>query len=317
MDLMVNDLSLHGQYSDNSVFREAIRRVMVIREIARRSGRELYCHRNLLQNMAMPGILLFQAVQALTVSERRSLMPWLTQYGPFWEDSRSHGPDDWFESKNEIVTDTAIGEAAWCCLNGIGRELVSFSPSDWQFSPISVSWITGEANTTIELGNFWEPSTVEAALKNVQTRLVSWPELGKSVKLRCPDLDFSEDAFAPLIGHPFNPNAAERLSFILDTLNRLKSCFDEQGQRTQEGHEIYQNFFTGEALFSDASDSEKNDSEYRRKMTFKHPGNPGENLFCPWHGKVQTPQLRVHFSWPIRAEEPLYIVYIGPKLTKR
>ena len=27
--------------------------------------------------------------------------------------------------------------------------------------------------------------------------------------------------------------------------------------------------------------------------------------------------LRLHFSWPVRAGEPVYVVYAGPKLTKR
>ena len=51
--------------------------------------------------------------------------------------------------------------------------------------------------------------------------------------------------------------------------------------------------------------------------TWLRGDDPTKTLFCPWHGKVQTPQLRVHFSYPIRANEPLYIVYVGPKLTKR
>ena len=41
-------------------------------------------------------------------------------------------------------------------------------------------------------------------------------------------------------------------------------------------------------------------------------------LFCPWHGKVSTRTLRIHFSpGQIRASDPLYVVYVGPKLTKR
>jgi hypothetical protein len=42
-----------------------------------------------------------------------------------------------------------------------------------------------------------------------------------------------------------------------------------------------------------------------------------EKIFCTWHGKVKTPQYRIHFSWPISAVAPLYVVYIGPKITKR
>ena len=27
--------------------------------------------------------------------------------------------------------------------------------------------------------------------------------------------------------------------------------------------------------------------------------------------------LRLHFSWPIRSGKPVYIVYAGPKITRR
>lgn len=86
--------------------------------------------------------------------------------------------------------------------------------------------------------------------------------------------------------------------------------------------EIYRNFFTGKkggggrgALFSDSSDDEK--IKFETEMRFKHPAEVNKTLFCPWHGKVQTPPLRIHFSWPVRADDPLYVVYVGPKITKR
>lgn len=130
------------------------------------------------------------------------------------------------------------------------------------------------------------------------------------------------DAFAPLVGHPFASGAAERLLFIMHLLDRFKACFDEDGQRTLEGHEIYRDFFTGQKgeggrgpLFTDSSEKEK--KSFKAEMTFKHPTDSSKTLFCPWHGKVQTPPLRVHFSWPVRADEPLFIVYVGPKITKR
>lgn len=69
------------------------------------------------------------------------------------------------------------------------------------------------------------------------------------------------------------------------------------------------------ATFTDSSDSEK--SEFKKEMTFDNPLDAKRTLFCPWHGKVQTPQLRVHFSYPICADEALFVVYVGPKLTKR
>jgi hypothetical protein len=323
VEFLVNDLSLHGQFLDLTSFRGAIATVMAIRQISRRFGRELYCHRRLAQAQVTASVTMPQAVQVLTPDQRRALLQWLTRYGPFWEDARNHGPDDWLEWNGNIVTETSIGEAAWCCLNGVERGLVSFVPSDWQFSPVPVVWMLDSSNRrTVEVMNHWDPVAIEAFLLTLPVPLVSWNQLELSARTRCPELTFSGDAFAPLNGHPFIASAAQRLLFILDTLNRFKSCFDEDGQRTPEGHEIYRDFFTGRnedggrgPLFSDSSESEKRDFE--TDMTFKHPADPGRTLFCSWHGKVQTPQLRVHFSWPVRADEPLYVVYVGPKITRR
>lgn len=323
MGLLLNDLSLHGQFPDTASFRDAIERVMTIRSIARQFGWHVHCNRNLLHARVTMDKSMQHAVQALKKEERSALMQWLTQHGPFWEDARNHQRDDWFEWNDTIVTDTAAGEAAWCCLNGIKRRLVSITPSDWQFSPVCIDWVSEtNARTTAEVANYWDPAVIKATLKAVPAPLVSWRQLEALTTARFTQLTFAVDAFAPLEGYPFVSSAAQRLLFILDTLNRLKSCFDADGQRTPEGHEIYQNFFTGRkgdggrgALFSDSSDEEK--AEFKKELTFKHPENSEETLFCSWHGKVQTPQLRVHFSWPIRADTPLYVVYVGPKITKQ
>ena len=84
-----------------------------------------------------------QAVQALEQNSRRVLMQWLTQHGPFWEDAREHGEDDYldcFRYEDRIVTDTAVGEAAFCKLHGLERGLVSLIPSSWRFSPVPVEF---------------------------------------------------------------------------------------------------------------------------------------------------------------------------------
>jgi hypothetical protein len=51
-------------------------------------------------------------------------------------------------------------------------------------------------------------------------------------------------------------------------------------------------------------------------MTFRHP-DTGAKMFCPWHGKVKTPQIRIHFAWADRCGDPLIVAYIGMKITKR
>lgn len=323
MSYLVNDLSFHGQFPDPASFRGAIGRLMNIREIVRRFGHELHCHKNMAFAPVMPNMAMPQAIRALTVNEQRALRSWITQNGPFWEDTRSHGADDYLElNDGRIVTDTAAGEVAWCRINGIERELVSLMPSDWQYSPLPVTWTAPHAKKNIDVVNHWDPITLEAILQTAPIAISSWRQLAELTVARCPLLTFATDAFHPLNGHPFVSGAAQRLLAILDILNRFKSCFDVDGQRTPEGHKIYQDYFTGlkgggghGATFTDSSDSEK--IEFKKRLTFEHPRRAGESLFCPWHGKVQTPQLRAHFSWPVRADEPLYVVYVGPKLTKQ
>jgi hypothetical protein len=124
-------------------------------------------------------------------------------------------------------------------------------------------------------------------------------------------------AFAELRGYPFSSAVAERIRVLLDVLNRLKTGFDDDGTRTAEAKALYSNYFARqEAIFTDSSEREKND--YRAELTFPHPGRPGEYLFCTWHGKIRwTPPIRIHFSWPIAHDTPLYVVHVGPKITMR
>lgn len=315
MQILLNDLSLHGQFASISAFQEAIHATMQARSKLRQFGRELYCHRNITQAQVTHDSTMRQAVQQLDSNTRRAVMAWLTQYGPFWEDERLHDPDEYWECQGQIVTDTALGEAAVHRLNGGEYQTLSISPSNWTIDPLIAVW---HRHPPISVGipNHWKIDTLETLLKNAEAAIQSWQQLTTSVQNRCPNLVFTPDCFSPLQKQPFVNSAAQRIVELLETLNKLKACFDEKGQRTEEGHRIYQDHFTGQkAWFSDSSDSEKH--EFKTELSFKYPEQQGEILFCPWHGKVKTPQFRIHFSWPIRAEEPLYVVYIGPKITKR
>lgn len=318
MELLVNDLSLQGQFPDLASFRNAIERVMLMRQTAQQFGRDLYCHRNLVNAKVTHVLSMPQVIQMFPVDDRRALMQWLTRYGPFWEDVQTHTSNDYLECNDEVVTDTAVGEAAYCCLQGIDRHLVSFTPSSWEFSPVSVIWMPNDSSgRKIAVTNHWQVNRLRAALQAAPTRLATWKQLEKVSIARCPHLTFSKDAFVPLLsGHPFGDAAANQILVRLETLNRFKSCFDDHGHRTPEGLQLYQDHFTGDnAWFSDESETNKRDFE--AKLTFQHPIVEGRTLFCTMHGKVKTSQLRIHFSSPIRADEPLFVVYVGPKLTKQ
>ena len=290
---------------------------MTIRAVARQLGRDLQCHRNVAYAQVTPELTMQSAVQALSSAQRSAVLQWLTRVGPFWEDFRQHSDqDDLLECDGKVVTNTAVGEAAYCLAHGIDRSLVSLNPSCWLTSPLLVVWHEDRFERNIYVPNYWDPDNAREALKASPVTLESWRHLESIARMRCPGLAFAANSFAPLDGHPFGKGTAERLLVLLDVLQTFKNCFNDRGERTPEGHALYQKHFTGEkAWFSDSSDDEK--SKFKSGLTFPHPTNSGEWFSCTWHGKVKSPQLRIHFSWPVRANEPLYIVYVGPKITKR
>ncbi len=315
MELLFNDASLHGQFDIES-FRLAVGRLMAVRQAAHRYGRELKCNRNVSDALISHDRRMPSFIQFLRKDERRSLQLWLTRAGHFWEDFRQHSEDEWVEVRGELVTGTAVAEAAHAVLHGHQCALVSADPSNWLNSPIPVDWRSDGNGETTSVENYWTADALEGALQAVPMPFKSWVDVEKGVKRRYPGLRFAQNAFEPLSGHPFSVGAAKGIVTRLRILEEFKGSFGEDGRRTQAGNDIYQEYFTGSnAHFSDSSATEKN--EFRSQLMFRHPTRSGESLFCTWHGKVKAQQLRIHFSWPVRAEEPLFIVYIGPKITKR
>ena len=74
---------------------------------------------------ALSGVSLQQTLGQLDKSERLAAIGWLTRRGPFWDDLRRHGAGDWLEYRGEVVTDTAVGEAAFRVLHNNACGLVS------------------------------------------------------------------------------------------------------------------------------------------------------------------------------------------------
>ena len=320
MDLLANELSVHGQFHDTAGFRDALQRVMTIRATARRFGREVQCNRAFLSRMPIADMPMQQAIGNLGAdSQRRAVMAWLTRHGPFWDDLRKHGEDDYLECGDDLVTDAAAGEAAFRRMHGVECGLVSMAPSVWCHSPIEVTWVReveGLTNRSIKVENWWEPEAFEKAMQRRLQPLGSWDDLREVSNAQFAGVRFAENCFDPLAGIPFAKSAADRFLALVDVLDSLTRAFDDSGARNAEGHRIIRDYFTGDrAWFSDSSDSEKHD--FGRELTFADPDDPSNSLFCPWHGKVSRLTLRLHFSWPIEAGKAVYVVYAGPKIAKR
>ncbi len=321
MELLVNDLSVHEQFPDRAAFHTAFSRLMNMQNLTKRYGRVMHCNRGFLNGNPIPGTTMQEAIGGfIRRDEQRAALAWLTREGPFWDEARRHTGDDWFECRGEIVTDTAVGEAAFKSLHDVECGLVSVSPSDWDVTPLQVTWcpegnVPGDQSHR-DLENFWTCQALKDALVRKEPPIQTWSRLETTCRDRFAHLTFTDDCFEPLAGVPFakcSSGGILRLLNILDTWTRNR---DDQGRSNEEGRRIRQQHFTGDqASFSDSSATEK--QKFRKAMTFGNPDVPGEPLFCPWHGKIAHQTLRLHFSWPPKAGKALYIVYAGPKITKR
>ncbi|WP_428268734.1 hypothetical protein [Haliangium sp.] len=320
MEFLLNDCSLEGQFSEPSAFYDALATVMRARKRLDDSSVPLRCNRNLSNQLVSSTKSFREFIQGMPDrDQQRAVMSWLTKQGPFWEDDRVHQSDDWLEVDGRIVTDSGVAEAALSIRRGHVRTLLSFEPSSWLRTPIQVLHrVNDGTGHSVAISNTWTLRQVNEVLSAIEQPIQKWSELPQWARRHCPHLNIAEDVVSSLNGHPFQGAAVKRIQELLGVLDRLKACFDSNGVRTPEGQELYQNYFArrDNALITDASESEK--TRFREKMTFSHPGRPGEALFCPWHCKVrgQLP-IRIHFSYPISHQAPLYVVYIGPKLTRR
>jgi len=323
LSILLNELSVARQFTSTHSFLQALEVLMQLRQVSESHGHKIECSNAIFNAQATNEASFYEAIQAFQdKNKKRSVMAWITKAVSSWDIGRLHSDDDYLICNEEVVTGTAIGETAYRKFENNESSLVSFTPSDWTISPISVDYYdnNGAIEKSCSIENHWTEKELTDYLESIQVSIQSWEMLDRRMRKECNNICFSEGAFNPLFSHPFMSGAADRICFLLSTLNRMKECYDDSGSRTAEGHQVYQDFFTGKkggggrgALFTDSSESEKRC--FRDKLTFEKPGTDSETLFCPWHGKIQTPQYRVHFSYPMNAKDLFYVVYIGPKLT--
>ena|SRR5258706_6208270 len=109
MELFVNELSLDGQFSTLPQFLASLKEVLRCRDLANRYRHPFYCPRALGQRPAIPNASFKQAVAHTgNTNVIRTVMSWIDKHGPFWDETRMHYPDEWFEYAGEIVTDHSL-----------------------------------------------------------------------------------------------------------------------------------------------------------------------------------------------------------------
>lgn len=307
MVLILNELSAHDQFSDSAAVEDAMRRLIGLRTLIQRYGRELHCSYSISQRPICGNQPLAQSIADRDL--RTLLLGWLDKSGPYWPLEQVHSEDDWYAIEDEQITGSGLAEAASLRLRGQEAHCVSIDPSDWLRTPISVRCGWNENAQDVE--NHWATPPLERALTIARPLPRSWNDLREGLVLS--SLVLSDDAFKPLRGQPFNRSQAEGIEQLVYVLDQLSCALQNRNEDARR--EIMNLHFAGKsARFSDSSDTEKR--EFAGRMTFRDPQTDCDAA-CYWHGKVSSGTLRLHFTDPHSVGRPISLCYVGPKITKK
>ncbi|HET6382658.1 MAG TPA: hypothetical protein VFJ58_04635 [Armatimonadota bacterium] len=319
MRFYLNELSLHGQFTSVGDFLPALKGVIQCRRAIEPAGAQLFVSKDLFGRAVFNGLIFSSAVGKLSRDQQRDIYLWIDRSN--WSSHRLHSGDDFYSWHEDVITESSLAEAACAVESGFPSAALCFDPSECLETPLRVEWTPlNGGRRWISVDNYWSLATLQRRLeewvRSEQSRPVaSWAGLIEWAKTYCESLTLADYLLEPLKGIPFSDPVARQSQRLLGILNVFKNEFDGTGVRTARGNKMYDQYFTGSrALFSDESDSNK--SQFKRELTFKNPASPHEGIFCPFHGKISTQFFRIHFSWPITASDPVFVVYIGPKITK-
>ncbi|MBD2540985.1 hypothetical protein H6G60_19525 [Coleofasciculus sp. FACHB-SPT36] len=321
MEWHINDLSLGGQFPDPQSFRVILEDLLQLRIRNPTLREKLYCSRLLHSRQVTSITDLRQTVLATKDKNFTKLvLDWMTKSGPFWDDNRQYNQDDYFEYQSQDVTDQGLGEASRRKLAGIAAGVFSFQGSSLhlQFttSPLPVQQgLPEEPIKFIDIDNCW---TIEELVKLIQSSKTyhCWRDIHVEIQHQFEGLIISDSAMGSLLCTPFSQQVTKKIFQLLHVLNQVVKESDPNGQLSETGMNLLKEHFTGDkAWFTDESPTNKNN--FRQEMTFSDPDDMSNKIFCPWHGKIKTPQIRIHFQWPRPAgQNKIKVVYIGPKITK-
>lgn len=317
MSWYINDISIAGQYPTPDEFVISLKELLAARTQIPILAARLFCSRDIHFRPVSPNCDFQSAVRNAGDREFTALvLNWLAKAGPFWDESRQDVADDYFECHDTDVTNQGLGEVARRVLSGSFGSSYSFPHSGFEYTPLAVLHGLREAPIGwVSVENHWKVNTLRVAATAATPLPLNWSQMLDQALDRFNHLDLVPSCIEPLKGEPFNRYVVERVFELLRVLNEYVACLGEAGEKSARNHELIAQHFTGDkAWFSD--ESETNKHKFSNQLHFVDPRNSETSVFCPWHGKIKTPQYRIHFDWPSKAEQKLRVFYIGPKITK-
>lgn len=320
MRLFLNERALTEPHVNGTTAAEAIQAILAARARYPLLAQALYCSRAL-PRVQLPDGRLFRDVAAVLPPDRRRLFfQWVGSRGPFLEDAREPFDDDLFLFDAEDVTDEGLGEAARQLLRGRPAGVFSLAAeagSRFAACPLVMTHgFPDEPKATLSVLNLWDPYAAAACIAAAEPEPTRWPELLEQCRTRFPGLLIGPHCDDVLARLPFEVVVARRTIELLGVLQRMVDETGKDGALSEAGQILREQHFVGQkAWFTDAGTDEK--KAFRTEMTFPSPSGAGPAMTCFWHGKIKTPQFRIHFEWPMTAPyDRLQVAYIGPKISK-
>lgn len=314
MEILFNERSLNDGIKSQEELHEEIKSVMIARQFLLKKDKNIYCHRNFINHQLSNNEKIIKYIMRFEKTDKIDVLTWLTKTGPFWDDNQLHSSEDSYFHLSENISGSSLAEAAACIYCDEERHTFSLKSESYNGERINIIWKNENENIELSIENHISVETLAQKTSLSTNNIESWDQLEKMARSEFKNLEFIKECFIPLNKLPFYKAASTSIMAKLSVLNILKDSFEDSGKFTPQGQELYQQHFTGDkSWFSDSSESERKDFE--KEMTFKI--NEKEKRLCAWHGKVKTPQIRIHFSDPVEKNNPLYIAYIGEKITKR
>jgi len=314
---VLNELSLKEQFSTPQTFLEALRTLLKARAGNETLRASLRITSDIAERRVCADHTFREAVErAATPFEKRQVITWITSQGPFWTVDRPEIENDLFYCGEEDVTHTGLGEAARRRITAEDTETFSFADAGPPYDANSITLTHGlleDPLGLIHVPNSIDLSGLVAACTAAPVAPTNWAASLDILKERFPNVWFASNLGDALDGQPFVPYVHDRALELIGVLSKIAESRNALGAMNETGKYLHQTHFVGgKAWFTDESDQNKVD--FKEELSFVRAA--GTKELCAFHGKIKTPQYRIHFPWPLAPGKPVEIVYFGPKITK-
>jgi hypothetical protein len=143
----------------------------------------------------------------------------------------------------------------------------------------------------------------------------NWAEMLKTAARRFSLRVLARDILSRLQRYPFHVSIKNRVFELFGVLQEIAFETRDDSSLTKRGGALRQQHFVGERAWF-TNESKSNERRFQHELTFADPTS-GRPLFCPWHGKINVDQFRMHFEWPRpQGQRVIKVVYVGPKITR-